>query len=541
MPAKVLVVWLDAAEPVLLERMMAEGELPTLAGLRRRGTYGRLRSLDHSLSEIAYGLVLTGQPPDQTGTWTIGAFDPQTYSEGEQERTDYRGTPFFPQLDRTLRTCIFDTPCLPILPNINGIQVQGWGSHSPKMGPCSQPADLIGELTARHGAHPAAGYSDFACMDDPASMRDLHERIAAGIPMRASIACDLLGRESWDLFFTSFGEPHGAGHYFWPHPDCLPLLEACGGIDALPRIYRAVDEALGRMVASAGPDARVVVFSNEGMCDDNFDAANFVLLPEILFRHSFPGCEAFDFDPGRGPSPEAQAGIKNWVMEVWHQRRRPGRLETFLRDRLPVSWATRLYRWLDLNPPLFHPLTAKFWNFQATTWMAPYRPHMKAFALISASDGLIRLNVRGREKHGMIVAADFRRACDEIAALLNELRLPETGQPAVQSVVRLRDDALTWRPGLHDADLIVKWRPATRARLSSPRFGELGPVPWHRSSAHTPDGFLSASGPGIPIGTFATGSPMDIAPTVLALAGSKKGALLPGRCLIPALLRWAAA
>jgi predicted AlkP superfamily phosphohydrolase/phosphomutase len=535
MPTKVLAVWLDAAEPALLEALMARGELPTLARLRGTGTYGRLRTLDHSLSEIVYGMVLTGQPPDSTGTWTIGRFDLQSYREGASERTDYCGVPFFVQLDRNLRTCIFDVPCQPLLPGLKGVQVQAWGSHSPKMAPCSDPPELLAELTARHGGHPGAGYQDYACLDDPASLRDLLTRIMIGIPRRAAVACDLLGRGAWDLFFTSFGETHGGGHYFWPHPDCLAQLQAAGCADALPTVYRAVDEALGKMVAAAGSHARVIVFSTEGMSDDNFDVANFVLLPELLFRHSFPDCRAFDFDGARGPSPEARAGIKNWVMEVWHQRRRPTRLETWLRDRLPLPWAMRSYRWLGLQPPLFHPMTATFWNFQPTTWLMPYRPWMNAFTLISASDGLIRLNVKGRERRGRIRRADFSLACAELIALLDDLRIEESGEPAVAKVIRIREDPMDWGPGLHDADLVVKWRPQVRTRLVSPQLGALGPVPWHRASAHSPDGFLSATGPGIAAGGFAIGTPLDIAPTILALAGSRAGATLPGRCLVPAL------
>jgi hypothetical protein len=277
------------------------------------------------------------------------------------------------------------------------------------------------------------------------------------------------------------------------------------------------------------------VFTIEGMCADNFDVQNLVLLPELMFRYSFPGCVGLDFDPQRSPSPESQAGIQNWVMEVWHQRRRPRPLEIWLRDRLPLPIAMRLYRWLGLQPPLFHPLTETFWNFQSTTWAIPYRPYMKAFALITASDGCIRLNVRGRESHGLIAAADFRRACDELTGILMDLRDPVTDKSAVQKVLPVRVDPFAWDAADHDADLVVKWNSGTGNRLVSPRFGTLGPVPFHRTSAHTPDGFLCATGPGILVGGFSTGAPVDVAPTILGLAGSRGGGALPGRCLVDGL------
>lgn len=536
MPAKVLAIWLDAAEPLLLEQMMANGEMPNLRRLCARGTYGRLVSLEHSLSETAYGMILTGQPPERTGTWNIGEFDTKTYREGGIERTDYNGIPFFLELDPTLRTCVFDIPGLPLLPNLNGIQVTSWGAHSPKISPRSSPPELLAELTARYGAHPGSGYNDYACLHDPLAMRSLRERILAGIPRRGAIIRDLLARSDWDLFLTSFGEPHGVGHVFWPHPECLSLLQASGTLDAVTDVYRAVDQELGKIAATAGEATRIVLFSIEGMCADNFDVQNMVLLPELLYRHSFPGCVGFDFDPHRPPSPESQAGIKNWVMEVWHQRRRPFPLENWLRDRLPLPLAMKLFRWLGLQPPLFHPLTETFWNFQPTTWSIPYRPYMKAFTLITASDGCIRLNVRGRESQGLIAASDFRATCAEITAMLMELRDAETGKAAVQKVLPMRVDPHAWGETDTDADLIVKWNPGVGTRLVSPNFGSLGPVPFHRTSAHTPDGFLSATGPGVPIGRFTTGEPIDIAPTILKLLGSESARELPGRCLLDVML-----
>lgn len=540
MSAKLIAIWLDAAEPALLEEMMANGGLPQLQALRTRGMYGRLRSLDHTLSETVYGMVLTGQPPDKTGTWNIGRFNRQTYDEGEVELTDYAGQPFFPQFDSTLRTCVFDVPCLPLLPQLNGAQVQSWGAHSPKVPPASLPPGLWAELTAKHGEHPAGKYNDSACLQDPASLRDLRRRLLAGLPRRQAVACDLLARADWDLFFMAFGEMHAVGHIYWPHPECLPLLEASGTADMMREVYCASDQVLGNIVTAAGTAARVVVFSTEGMNADNFDVPNFVLLPELLFRYSFPGCVGFDFDPQRAPSPESQAGIKNWVMEVWHQRRRPRPLETWLRDHLPVSWALRLSRLLGLQPPLYHPLSTRFWNFQPTTWTIPYRPYMKAFSLLSASDGYIRLNVRGRESHGLIAPEDFRRACADVTAFLLDLRDPNTGRPAVRKVVPIRLEAHDGDANAHAADLIVLWNSGVKTCLFSPRFGMLGPVPYHRASGHSPDGFLCASGPGIPRGAFASGSPLDVAPTILALAGSSSGHVLPGRCLIPGLAREAA-
>jgi len=41
---RVIAIGLDAADPVLVERWMAEGRLPNLARMRSEGAWGRLRS-----------------------------------------------------------------------------------------------------------------------------------------------------------------------------------------------------------------------------------------------------------------------------------------------------------------------------------------------------------------------------------------------------------------------------------------------------------------------------------------------------------------
>ena len=45
-PGKVLIIGLDGAEWSLIRPLVEAGEMPNLAGLRERGVYGNLRSLD---------------------------------------------------------------------------------------------------------------------------------------------------------------------------------------------------------------------------------------------------------------------------------------------------------------------------------------------------------------------------------------------------------------------------------------------------------------------------------------------------------------
>jgi predicted AlkP superfamily phosphohydrolase/phosphomutase len=534
MATTLLAVWLDSAEPTLIEEMMAKGELPTLTRLRARGVYGRLHSLPYSISETSYAMLLTGQLPDRTGGWTFGEFDPDTYEIHVADGADFRGCRPFYALGPGRRVATFDVPRVRNHPDVHGLQLSAWGSHSPYVPRESSPPEFLGEFLARHGEHPLAHDTDRAWIDDPAALADLYGRLMRGLDLRERALLDLLGRERWDLFFTSFSDLHTAGHYFWPHSRGGSVLAPLGGSDALRAVYRRVDDAIGRAWAALPEGATLAVFSVEGVRDSGADLACYVFLPELLFRHSFPWARGLELEPvPRPPSPEKQAGIIDWVMEVWHLRRRPDRLADFLHRRLPRRWSLGLSRWLRRSPPLDHPLTRRVWNWQPTIWYQPYWAFMKAFALLCNLDGFIRLNVRGRERHGQVAPRDYDRTCAEITEMLRGLRDPESGRPVVAEVRRTRKTPFDRGEGVpHPADLIVSWDGGIGNEVVSPRWGRLGPVPYVRLGEHTPLGFFSAAGPGIaPGSTFPTGRPIDVAPTLVRLLGLDPSAF-PGDVLV---------
>jgi predicted AlkP superfamily phosphohydrolase/phosphomutase len=60
---KVVVLGLDGLDPIITERLMAEGRLPHLAALRASGSYRRLRTTFPALSPVAWSTFATGVSP----------------------------------------------------------------------------------------------------------------------------------------------------------------------------------------------------------------------------------------------------------------------------------------------------------------------------------------------------------------------------------------------------------------------------------------------------------------------------------------------
>jgi predicted AlkP superfamily phosphohydrolase/phosphomutase len=145
---------------------------------------------------------------------------------------------------------------------------------------------------------------------------------------------------------------------------------------------------------------------------------------------------------------------------------------------------------------------------------------MPAFALPSFAQGQIRVNLRGRERDGVVDPADYDAVLARVARQVAQMQNPRTGKPLARRVWRSRASALERDAKLPAADLVVVWEGEPSEAADCGAFGRIGPVPFHRSGSHTPDGFVVAEGPGIAGGARLGGSSLDLGPTLLRLAGA---------------------
>jgi hypothetical protein len=155
------------------------------------------------------------------------------------------------------------------------------------------------------------------------------------------------------------------------------------------------------------------------------------------------------------------------------------------------------------------------WN--PPMWYRHLWTAMPWFALPSFSDGHVRLNVRGRERDGIVPLDDYERTCDELEATLRLATDPRSGEPIVDEVLRLRagDPLAPDGPG---ADLVVTWRSPVDS-LEHPACDTVGPFAFSRSGSHTVNGFLLVTGAGIPHATLDERPALDVPPTLLSLLG----------------------
>jgi predicted AlkP superfamily phosphohydrolase/phosphomutase len=133
----------------------------------------------------------------------------------------------------------------------------------------------------------------------------------------------------------------------------------------------------------------------------------------------------------------------------------------------------------------------------------------------------VRLNVVGRERHGLIAAERRQDAVRWLIDLLARAVDPLTGRRAVTDV--LDAQALCSGPRTHALpDVVAGWdRSAPFHAIEIPGLGRVDrPPPDVRMGDHRPDGLALAAGPGIAPGALPDAVPsQDLAPTIAAWFG----------------------
>ena len=508
-PTKVLVLAIDAASPVLLERWAEDGTLPNLRSLMSRGLVGSTRSVDGFHIGSTWPSWSTGVTPARHGLHYLVQLRPGTY-ETYRPSADglIKRETFWSHLSRAgLQVAVLDVPLSTVDRGLNGVQTIEWGGHDVVFGTQSHPADLAGRILSTFGAHPLATPCD-QIGRTPDGYRDFVDRLVAGVRSKTRWTLDLLGRGGWDFFVQVFTEAHCAGHQCWhlhdsSHPAHDALFAARLG-DPLRSVYQAIDAGIGQLLARAG-DTRVVVLSLHGM-SHSFGA-------QFLLRDLLIQLGVTQPLPTTPPPTGAAAGASVALRAAWR------RLPRSMRDSIAPFKDRLVQRHTVSTPPSLGVDAPRSRCF----------PHNNGLAV-----GGIRLNLGGREPNGLVEPGSIARAFeDELIRDLLDVVDERTRRPLIRRVLRTRDhydgEHLQLLP-----DLLVEWDDVTPVGSSvvgrsvdatvsgvSPRIGRVtGTNHFGRTGEHRPEGLFIAAGPGIrPTRLERPVSILDFAPTFATIFG----------------------
>ena len=488
-PNKVLFIGLDAAEQSLVLDWSREGLLPTFRSLLERGAWGLTRNPPGLYVGAVWPSFATALSPTRHMRYCYEQLRPRTYDDHRMGPSQVQGKPFWETLSRQgKRVAVLDVPKARLATELNGIQIADWGTHDPEYESVrTYPDSLAEEVIRDYGRDPVGNCNGRrASIDD---YRALLDRITNRIEIKTRLALDVLRREDWDCFLAVFADSHCAGHQCWhlhdsAHPRHSADVAAKVG-DPLKVVYRALDTAVGRILATAGDEVATVVFASHGM-GPHYEAT--FMLERIL-----AAIEPRDKPKGRPRTTKALGAI-------W------SKLPADLRNRLrPVSQHAK---------SLVDPVTMR-------------RSSRRCFKVPNNDVfGAIRINLRGREPAGKVDPPDYDRYCAFLREELMAFRNLESGAPLVTRVWSVQE----LYPGEDTGDLpdlFIEWnRTAPISRIGSPRAGVIeATYTGCRTGDHQEQGLYVIAGPGIEPGRrIEPISVTDFGPTCAALLGT----VLPG-------------
>jgi predicted AlkP superfamily phosphohydrolase/phosphomutase len=486
----IAVVSLDALSLPRTERLLAEGRMPVLAGLRERAAMQPMADTDGI--ELLHGAVFftlpTGRRPARTGRFYPFVWDPGA-QRVEPDLRPVEDSIWSAASKAGRRVVLIDSYEGWPAGEINGAVLVGWQLHNRvTMRRLGAPKKLAAELRRAHG-----GSRTLDEVYGRPSLRMLKgiEATLAAAPGRVAAAVeDLVERVQPDLVWCHLVAAHVGGHLLWDSSQVTGghKLEEAGLGDALDGLYELTDTALGRIVAAVGDDATLLVMSPVGMGPN---ASRSDLLPGMVEAVLRDGAPVAETEPSG----------------LWRLRAAvPTGLRAAIARGMPDKVALRLASGLA---------TGGAWS------------ETKALAPPAEPIGAVQLNVRGREREGCVDPADVPALVARLREGLTSFVDRPGGAPAVTAVHEsgavLGEGPLVER----FPDLLVEWNPDSATAVDavvSPAHGVVrrpgGPGGATGRSANHVSGeawVLAVPGPGVEPIANGTWRHVDIAPTVAAL------------------------
>jgi predicted AlkP superfamily phosphohydrolase/phosphomutase len=215
------------------------------------------------------------------------------------------------------------------------------------------------------------------------------------------------------------------------------------------------------------------------------------------------------------PIMDADSGWEPAVLKRFSDFKSPAR--KLQRGLLSVARRLRLAKGSEFNldwMPATH--YRRFWR------------HMPAFALPAYYEGYVRLNLAGREKHGVIPAESYDDARTKIEKLVGECTDPVTGKRITAEFIRPKKDKFDILAS--EADLLINWDGAPLA-MEHPTLGRIGPIPYRRVGGHTGKSGVAFFSDRTGLEAVPSASSFDVVPTVIGMLGLEPVAGLSGRSL----------
>lgn len=503
---RILIIGLDGATFDIIRPMVEAGRLPTLAKLMSEGAWGNLQSTVVPITPPAWTSFMTGKNPGKHGVF--GFFDQSkgSYKTSTVTGSSIKSKKIWNYCDNE-RIGLIDIPMTYPPEDINGYMVSGWPVPS-DMSVFTSPPEFHTEIISEIGEYMIDETFSSLSQGNPIdALRHLYRYTG----MRRDVALYLLGKKGpFDIFAIVFRGTDFIQHEAFKFHDegySKANPEICRKFKGVIfQFYEKIDSIVAELIEYMGNDAITIIMSDHGGGP----------LEKKFYINRWLKKEGF-LSLKRRISPKGIHFGKKTLSEII-QRLGVSYLNffipsTFRRMRIPY-----------LKPYLKHPISLIDW--QKTT----------AFAYFNRTDGVIRINLEGREPEGIVKQKDYDRVRNEIIEKFMGLVDPETGKSVIQQIYKRED--IYHGPYLEDApDILVLTQNTSHTFSSAIDDGVILEKPKDPAPApHKMEGIFIIKGPGIKAGQVLSGLNItDVAPTVLYLMGKPIPDSMDGRVISEAI------
>lgn len=503
---KVLVIGFDGATFDIIEPMVKAGKLPTFARLMKEGAWGNMRSTILPVTPPAWASFMTGKNPGKHGAFGFYSTREGSYYTELATGRSVKAKKIWDWFDSSKKVGLIDIPMTFPPQKVNGYMISGMPVPSEESN-FTYPPDLHTELIRELGDYMIDRELMEATRNNPVISL---KRLYSYSQMRRDAAEYLITKKGpFDFFMVVFRGTdfiqHAAFKFFDNDYISKHREETNKFGNVIFQVYEKMDQYLAELVHMFGEDSSVVVMSDHGggPLRKRFHLNRWLRKKGflVLKKTSVEGLK-----------------IKKKELAAFLDKARVSFLNIFLPEKMksikiPI-------------PALYtkHPVDMIDWE------------RTKAYANLVWTDGVIRVNLKGREPSGIVDPRNFNELRDQIITELREVTDPETGEKIIEAAYK-REEVYSG-PFVKDAPDILLLTSNLEYAFTSSLLGDRifenphDPVP----ANHRMEGIFLIKGPDIVKGVnLRTIDIIDIAPTILYLMGFPVPEDMDGRLIEEAI------
>ncbi|MBN1437683.1 MAG: alkaline phosphatase family protein [Sedimentisphaerales bacterium] len=253
---KLMVLSIDGVPIELLRQLVGQGDMPNLQRLIQQSTLRQMRSVQPTVSCVAWASYMTGKNPGKHGIYGFIDRKPGSYDLEFPNANHLQSANIWEILSAAGKRVFGMNVCTSYPPRaVNGILIGGF--LSPSLDKATYPgevAEYLQSIDYRLDSDAA-----LARRDKKAMLYDLDHTLDA----RMEAMFHFLEQESWDFFHTHIMGSDRINHFLWgkvqEHDSYF--------MPAFFRYYRRIDEGIGKLLEYLGDDVPLLIFSDHGFCN----------------------------------------------------------------------------------------------------------------------------------------------------------------------------------------------------------------------------------------------------------------------------------